>query len=87
VLAVHEAAMNAIEHAYGPADAEFTVVAKRSGDGVVIEVGDRGSWREPRDRHRGRGHGIMSAVMDEVTIDTGPRGSTVRLRRRLDGDA
>ena len=83
VLAVHEAAMNVVEHAYGPEDAELTVVASRGDDGIEVVVADRGSWREPRDPHRGRGHAIMSAVMDEVTIDTGPRGSTVRLRRRL----
>jgi signal transduction histidine kinase/serine phosphatase RsbU (regulator of sigma subunit)/anti-sigma regulatory factor (Ser/Thr protein kinase) len=85
VLAVHEAAMNAVEHAYGPGDAQIEVVASRRGDGVEIEVRDRGHWRDPRDVQRGRGQGIMSAVMDEVTIDTGPRGSTVRLRRRLEG--
>jgi serine phosphatase RsbU (regulator of sigma subunit)/anti-sigma regulatory factor (Ser/Thr protein kinase) len=87
VLAVHEAAMNAVEHAYGPGDAELVVVARRRGDGVEVEIADEGNWRDPRDAHRGRGHGIMSAVMDEVTIEKGPRGSTVRLRRRLDRGA
>ena len=28
----------------------------------------------------------MTAVMDDVMIDTGPRGSTVTLIRRLEGD-
>ena len=83
VLAVHEAAMNAVEHAYGPVDARATVVASRRDDGIEVVVADRGRWRDPRNEHRGRGHAIMSAVMDEVTVDTGPRGSTVRLRRRL----
>jgi serine phosphatase RsbU (regulator of sigma subunit)/anti-sigma regulatory factor (Ser/Thr protein kinase) len=85
VLAVHEAAMNAVEHAYGPADAELTITARRIGSTIEVVVADDGSWREPRDPHRGRGQGIMSALMDEVTIEKGPRGSTVRLRRRLDG--
>ena len=87
VLAVHEAAMNAVEHAYGPTDANVVVTASRDGDVVEIEIADDGHWRDPRDARRGRGHGIMSAVMDEVAIETGPRGSTVRLRRRLDGGA
>ena len=26
----------------------------------------------------------MSALMDDVSVDTGPTGSTVRLRRRLE---
>jgi len=26
----------------------------------------------------------MSALMDDVSVDTGPTGSTVHLRRRLD---
>jgi len=77
--------MNAVEHAYGPADAELTVTAAMRDGAVVITVSDEGRWREPRDARRGRGRGIMTAVMDHVTIDTGPRGSTVTLIRRLEG--
>jgi anti-sigma regulatory factor (Ser/Thr protein kinase) len=87
VLAAHEAAMNAIEHAYGPGDASVVIDAARRGDAIAIEIADEGRWREPRDTRRGRGHGIMSAVMDEVAIDKSPEGSTVRLRRRLGGGA
>jgi anti-sigma regulatory factor (Ser/Thr protein kinase) len=83
VLAVHEACMNAVEHAYGPADAEIEVVARIEGDLVEVTVSDSGSWRPARNEHRGRGQAIMSSVMDEVTTETGTRGSTVRLRRRL----
>jgi serine phosphatase RsbU (regulator of sigma subunit)/anti-sigma regulatory factor (Ser/Thr protein kinase) len=86
VLAVHEACMNGVEHAYGPADAEIVVTARLQ-DGVVeVEVADTGSWRESRSEHRGRGRSIMASLMDEVSTETGPRGSTVRLRRRLRGD-
>ena len=85
VLAVHEAAMNAVEHAYGPSDGDLTVTARRRGDVVVIVVADRGRWRDARDAQRGRGQGIMTAVMDQVAIDTGPAGSTVTLTRRLEG--
>jgi signal transduction histidine kinase/serine phosphatase RsbU (regulator of sigma subunit)/anti-sigma regulatory factor (Ser/Thr protein kinase) len=84
VLATHEAAMNAIEHAYGPADAEISVSAVVYEDGVEITVHDSGRWREARSEHRGRGRSIMSALMDDVSVDTGPTGSTVRLRRRLE---
>ena len=85
VLATHEAAMNAIEHAYGPGDAEIVVTAAVR-DGVVeVHVHDTGRWRESRSQHRGRGRSIMSALMDDVSIDTGPAGSTVRLRHTLRG--
>jgi anti-sigma regulatory factor (Ser/Thr protein kinase) len=77
--------MNAVEHAYGPADAELTVTAERRGGDIVIVVADEGHWRDPRDARRGRGQGIMTAAMDNVTIDTGKRGSTVTMTRRLEG--
>jgi signal transduction histidine kinase/serine phosphatase RsbU (regulator of sigma subunit) len=83
VLATHEACMNAVEHAYGPADAEITVTARMHAGSVEIEVTDEGNWRESRSEHRGRGQAIMSSLMDEVETDTGPAGSVVRLRRRL----
>ena len=83
VLATHEALMNAVEHAYGPADADVTLAARIADGAIEIEVRDGGSWRAPRNEHRGRGQSIMSAIMDAVTTDTGPHGSTVRLRRRL----
>ena len=87
VLAAHEAATNAIEHAYGPADAEV-IVTGRLDDGVAeIEVRDQGDWRESRSENRGRGQALMSALVDEVTTDSGPEGSVVRLRRRLHGGA
>ena len=54
VLAIHEAAMNAVEHAYGPGDAELVVTAALR-DGVVeVEVRDSGRWRESRRRPRAR---------------------------------
>jgi serine phosphatase RsbU (regulator of sigma subunit)/anti-sigma regulatory factor (Ser/Thr protein kinase) len=83
VLATHEALMNAVEHAYGPADAEVGLAARMRDGAIEIEVRDGGSWREPRNEHRGRGQSIMSAIMDVVKTDTGPQGSTVLLRRRL----
>jgi anti-sigma regulatory factor (Ser/Thr protein kinase) len=84
VLAAHEAAMNAIEHAYGPSDAEIAVSAALRSGAVEISIHDSGRWREARSEYRGRGRSIMSALMDDVSIDTGPAGSTVRLRRRLE---
>jgi PAS domain S-box-containing protein len=88
-LTVSEAAANAIEHAYGPGDAEFDVlVALRRGE-IDVTVSDAGTWREPRPRagegegSRGRGLTIIRGLMDEVDVIPSERGTTVRMRRRL----
>ncbi len=47
-LTVCEAAANAIEHAYGPGDAEFECEARRDGQEVQVTVRDFGAWRERR---------------------------------------
>lgn len=83
VLAVSEAAMNTIEHAYGPGDAEFTVEASVEDRLLTTSVSDRGRWRERRGQDRGRGLGIMEALMEDVDVSPGPRGTTVTMKRRL----
>lgn len=82
-LAASEAAGNAIEHAYGAREAAFTVACTRDDRGVQIVVRDTGHWREARPYGRGRGLGIMRALVDEVEVDRGERGTTVTLRKRL----
>jgi PAS domain S-box-containing protein len=85
-LASCEAAANAVEHAYGPGDAEFELEAQLDASEVEVRVRDRGRWRTPRGKNRGRGLQIMEAVMDTVEIDRGGDGTEVRMRRRLDRD-
>jgi anti-sigma regulatory factor (Ser/Thr protein kinase) len=85
-LACQEACANAIEHAYGLGDATFDVEATHDGARVEITVRDRGHWRAPRGRHRGRGFALMNHLVDEVGIDHDERGTTVRLVRRLETD-
>ncbi len=82
-LAVSEAAMNAIEHAYGASETEFDAsVGIRDGE-FHAEVRDRGRWREPRDDDHGRGLAIIDALMDDVQVSAEPTGTIVRMRRRM----
>ncbi|MFN2615856.1 MAG: SpoIIE family protein phosphatase [Thermoleophilaceae bacterium] len=81
-----EAATNAIEHAGSVGRTPFEVVGRLHGRQVEITVRDRGAWRDPRDDDQGRGLSLMRALMDDVQVDPGPKGTIVRLRRRLDGD-
>jgi len=82
-LTVCEAAGNAIEHAYGPGDASFEVEASFENGTLVAVVRDRGSWRERRGTHRGRGLQIIQGLMDDVEVSTESDGTVIRMRRRL----
>lgn len=86
-LAASEAAGNAIEHAYGPHEATFTVICERDDTEVRVIVRDEGSWRESRPYGRGRGIGIMRALVDSAEVERGEHGTTVTLRKRLPGGA
>jgi anti-sigma regulatory factor (Ser/Thr protein kinase)/putative methionine-R-sulfoxide reductase with GAF domain len=83
-LAANEACANAIEHAYSPAPATFSLRAQSNGHGVEIRVDDTGNWRQPRGTDRGRGLRIIDAAMDSVEIEQSERGGTrIVMRRRL----
>jgi serine/threonine-protein kinase RsbW len=84
LLAVNEAASNAIEHAYtatGPAGT-VTVSFWTEPHHLCLEVADRGRWRPPGadPGHRGRGIPIMQQVVGSVSIYQGPCGTRVLLR-------
>jgi PAS domain S-box-containing protein len=83
VLAVCEGAGNAIEHAYGPGDADFGVEIRLQGQELTADVRDEGRWREPRGVERGRGLQIIEGLMDDVEVLAEERGTVVRMRRRL----
>ena len=85
VVAASEAATNAIEHAYGPGEAHFEVRCDLNPDDsvVTIVVRDRGQWRSPRGRDRGRGLQLVKGLMDEAEVLTTASGTEVRLCRRL----
>ena len=82
VLAVHEAAANAIEHANG----RVTVRGACDGDKLLLVVTNSGRWRGPRpsDSERGRGLTVMRSLMSQLEIRIDPEGTTVRMRMDLD---
>jgi anti-sigma regulatory factor (Ser/Thr protein kinase)/putative methionine-R-sulfoxide reductase with GAF domain len=87
VLGASEAAANAVEHAYSPSPTFFHVNSTMEGADVVVSVRDSGRWRDPREKGRGRGLGIIRAAMDDVQVLGGGRGTHVVMRKRLAGDA
>ena len=83
LVACGEACANAIAHAYPPGEASY-VVEGRSHDGEVeLRVRDFGSWRAPRSGSQGRGLSLIDELMDEVEIERGSTGTTVRMRRKI----
>jgi GAF domain-containing protein/anti-sigma regulatory factor (Ser/Thr protein kinase) len=82
IIAVSEACANAVEHAYGPGSGDFSLVAEPAEGEVRITVRDRGHWRPPRGRDRGRGLKIMEAAMDAVDVATDEQGTRITMTRR-----
>ncbi len=81
VLATGEAWTNAIEHGYR-LDRTRTVHtgARVCAGGLEIVVADLGTWLPPGEPgNRGRGIRLMEGVCDQVSVDSGPSGTTVRL--------
>ena len=92
LLAVGEAAANAVEHAVrGTArDVELEVTARTTTTGLALTVKDNGRWHAPlqsqrseRSARRGHGSRLMSALVDTVTITPTPQGTTVEMRKEL----
>jgi anti-sigma regulatory factor (Ser/Thr protein kinase) len=86
VLAVDEAAANAVRHAYGPDESGIVELTLWTEPGTLsIEVVDHGSWRPPVDRptEGGRGIPLMSTMSESVLIHYDDRGSRVLLRHRI----
>jgi anti-sigma regulatory factor (Ser/Thr protein kinase) len=84
VTACGEAATNAIEHA-GTAGAPFEISAGFEGREIRIAIRDFGAWRTPRGGDQGRGLSLMRALMDTVSVEPTPEGTTVRLARTVQG--
>jgi anti-sigma regulatory factor (Ser/Thr protein kinase) len=89
VLTVGEACSNAVEHAYhGQESGQVEVEIARGEGRLVARVRDFGRWRDPFvDVNRGRGTGIIEALSEGVSVDTGPGGTTVTIRFSTDGSS
>jgi serine/threonine-protein kinase RsbW len=90
VLAVDEAAANAVRHAYGPDESGVVELTLWTEPGTLsIEVVDHGSWRPPTDQptEGGRGIPLMSTMSESVLIHYDDRGSRVLLRHRIPAGA
>lgn len=93
VLAVDEAAANAVEHAYDPGEpgtVELTFWTETNA--LCVEVSDHGHWREPGLTSpgfagRGRGITLMSRLIDCVLIHHDARGTRVLLRHPINQPA
>jgi serine/threonine-protein kinase RsbW len=89
VLAVSEAAANAVQHAYDPDEAgvlELTLWTES--DALCMEIADRGRWREPRPSLCRPGQGglglvLMRQLVDCVLIRHDSRGTKVLLRHPM----
>lgn len=85
LVAVSEAAANSIEHGYADGAGTVTVDGTIGEGNVDISVRDQGSWRAPVGAGRGLGYSLMTALMDDVVVETGEQGTVVRLRTSLRG--
>jgi len=88
LLAVGEAASNAVEHAVRGAarNVVVEVTARATDGGLALTVKDNGRWHAPPPSPQGqRGHGsrLMRALVDTVTITPTPQGTTVEMRKEL----
>ena len=83
ILACSEATANAMEHAYGSREGPVEVRGRRESGRVVVSVCDSGRWRPPREDERGRGLGVIEAMVDSVEILKRQDGTEVRMVRRV----
>jgi len=88
LLAVGEAASNAVEHAVlGAArNVVLEVTATATGTGLALTIKDNGRWHAPppsTQSQRGYGSRLMRALVDTVTITPSPQGTTVEMRKEL----
>jgi PAS domain S-box-containing protein len=88
LIACGEACANVIQHAYGAKEGLLEVDLVVLDGTIEVTVRDRGTWR-PSGGGRGSGYGerLIRGLMDSVDVKSGPGGTFVRMRRRLQAGA
>ena len=86
-IACGEACSNAVSHAYGASPGVMHIEARLVDGTVELTVRDHGHWRTPTGRSGGLGLTLIRGLTDSVDVDSGPSGTTIRMRRHvLPGD-
>lgn len=83
VIAVNEAAANAVEHAYGPGAGTFHIRAAINDGKIHVSVADKGGWRDHVPSDHGRGLMLIRSLMNEVDLERTPSGTTIRMARSI----
>ena len=86
--AAGELITNALEHAHRPDDgppASIELEARLEPTGeLTCSVTDHGHWRDQTPHpDRGRGLGMVSGLVDHLSMDRTPTGTTARFRKRV----
>lgn len=90
-MAATEIATNALRHG----DGQGQITINSDGHSVLIEITDHGSGLQNRpvdtrpnpSQPGGRGLWLAAQLCDDLTIDTSPAGTTVRLTTRRPADS
>jgi PAS domain S-box-containing protein len=87
LIAAGEALANAIEHGHRRSSGgTVSLRAIALADRLHLTIADTGEWKTPRPdpaAHRGRGIGLMRALMHEVSIEPGATGTTINMHARI----
>ncbi len=87
LVAVGEACANAIEHGHRHSPGQqIRLRAVSTANQLRLTITDTGRWKtsQPGDvTHRGHGIALMRALMQQVTIEPGPAGTTVDMYVRI----
>ncbi|MFE9681798.1 SpoIIE family protein phosphatase [Streptomyces sp. NPDC006285] len=87
LVAAGEACANAVEHGHRDTPGETVRLrAEAHVDVLHLTIADSGRWKQPQphlNTHRGRGVGLMNALMQQVTITADPAGTTVDMHTRI----
>ncbi|MFF8596293.1 SpoIIE family protein phosphatase [Streptomyces sp. NPDC015220] len=87
LVAAGEACANAIEHGHRESPGETVYFrAEAFVDDLHLTIADTGRWKTPQpelNTHRGRGMSLMRALMRQVTVTSGPSGTTVDMHTRI----